>query len=68
MSFSVGVEAIMDQNTMRQWEMNQQQKITQNQLNYDISVIEKYLAENRISASKTESGLYYVITEESDGT
>ncbi len=67
-SFSVGVEAIMDQNTMRQWEMNQQQKITQNQLNYDISVIEKYLAENRISASKTESGLYYVITEESDGT
>lgn len=66
-NFKVGVDAIMDQEAMQQWQASQQEKIANNQLQYDIKIIEKYLEQNDIVATKTESGLYYVITEESNG-
>ena len=37
------------------------------QLQEDIKVLEDYIAENNLSASRTESGLFYVIEEEGNG-
>ncbi|MDX1652478.1 MAG: FKBP-type peptidyl-prolyl cis-trans isomerase [Brumimicrobium sp.] len=37
------------------------------QLEEDIKIIEKYIADNNLSATKTSSGLHYVITEVGTG-
>lgn len=39
----------------------------QNQYDKDIALIENYLAENNLTAEKTSSGLYYIITNEGSG-
>ncbi|PRY89705.1 FKBP-type peptidyl-prolyl cis-trans isomerase [Mongoliibacter ruber] len=38
------------------------------QLEIDTQKIEDYISENNLNATRTESGLYYVIEEEGDGT
>ena len=37
------------------------------QLDTDIMLIEQYLADNNLTAERTDSGLHYVITEEGNG-
>lgn len=39
----------------------------QEQYDKDIALIEDYLAENNLTAEKTSSGLYYIITNEGSG-
>src|SRR5690606_28324393 len=37
------------------------------QLQEDVKILENYIAENNLNATKTESGLFYVIEEEGNG-
>lgn len=39
----------------------------ENQLQEDVQIIENYISENNLQATKTESGLFYVIEEEGSG-
>ncbi|EON77375.1 FKBP-type peptidyl-prolyl cis-trans isomerase [Lunatimonas lonarensis] len=48
-------------------EQEKQAKKAENQLATDIELIEKYIAENNLNASRTESGLFYVIQKEGSG-
>lgn len=48
-------------------EQEKQAKKAEAQLALDIVQIEKYVAENNLNASRTESGLFYVIEKEGDG-
>ncbi|GAA4844863.1 FKBP-type peptidyl-prolyl cis-trans isomerase [Algivirga pacifica] len=47
--------------------LEQEAKVKEH-VNIDDQLIQEYLKENNIDAQKTESGLYYVITEKGDGT
>jgi len=74
LTFYIGVEDIYDRdqfnkqstelNARMQVEAEKRSKI---QLQTDIEIIESYLEKNGIVAEKTESGLFYVITEEGTG-
>ncbi|WP_291777904.1 FKBP-type peptidyl-prolyl cis-trans isomerase [Cecembia sp.] len=59
-----GVEAYFG--ALQESEMKRQAEGAVKQLEIDTQIIENYLAENNIQATRTESGLYYVI--ESAGT
>ncbi|UII22835.1 FKBP-type peptidyl-prolyl cis-trans isomerase [Fulvivirga ligni] len=74
LTFNIGVADAMNQEEFMAWREDmmkkQQQKMeaeAEEQLEADKKTIEEYLAENNIEAQSTESGLYYVITEEGTG-
>lgn len=54
-------------NDMMAAEQEKQAKKAEVQLDTDIELIEKYIAENNLNASRTESGLFYVIEKEGNG-
>lgn len=66
---------IRDEEGIQQWSQEQRAKMmekmkkeAEEQKATDDKLISEYLEENNIEAQKTESGLYYVITEEGNGT
>lgn len=73
-TFNIGVEDVMSMDDYRAYQMEQFQKQqeaaaerSKEQLKIDAEIIDKYLAENNMTAEKTESGLRYVILEEGKG-
>ena len=72
--FNVGAEEVLSEDEFRERQIEaskKQQELAlakqQEQLAADVSTIEAYLAENNIEAEKTESGLFYNITEKGNG-
>jgi len=55
------------QQEMRQEMMEKMQEEAEAQKGVDEDIIKQYITENNIKADSTESGLFYVITEEGDG-
>ena len=73
-SFYCGVQNVMSQSEFEDFQREQyekmQQEMEQNnekQLSVDLELIENYLKENNVNATKTESGLYYEITKNGSG-
>jgi FKBP-type peptidyl-prolyl cis-trans isomerase FkpA len=60
-----GVEAYFG--ALQEAEMKRQAEGSVKQLEIDAQIIEDYLTENNIQATRTESGLYYVIESEGSG-
>lgn len=60
-----GVEAYFT--SLQEAQMKKQAEVAVEQLELETQTIEDYLAENNIKATRTESGLYYVIEEEGTG-
>ncbi|EKB47377.1 FKBP-type peptidyl-prolyl cis-trans isomerase [Cecembia lonarensis] len=60
-----GVEAYFT--SLQEAEMKKQAEGAVVQMEIDTQIIEDYLAENNIQATRTESGLYYVIEKEGSG-
>jgi FKBP-type peptidyl-prolyl cis-trans isomerase FkpA len=70
----IGVIDVMDEESVQKYfndlELARQKKEaekSEGQLKIDIELIEKYIVENNLNASRTESGLFYVIEEEGSG-
>ncbi len=60
-----GVQAYFT--ALQEAQMKKQAEGSVKQLETDTQIIEDYIAANNLNASRTESGLYYVIEEEGDG-
>lgn len=66
MSFYAGIEDIMTREEFENYQKEQYEKMKMNddqQLSIDLELIDNYLKENNIDATKTSSGLHYVITK-----
>ena len=48
-------------------QMKKQAELSVKQLEEDVKIIEEYISKNNLNASRTESGLFYVIEEEGSG-
>ncbi|AGA77264.1 FKBP-type peptidyl-prolyl cis-trans isomerase [Echinicola vietnamensis] len=73
-TLNIGVTDILDESEMQDFMAKVQEKQrakmekkAEAQLAEDIKKIQDYMAEHNINATKTESGLFYVIEEEGDG-
>ena len=70
MSFYAGIEDIMTREEFENYQKEQYEKMKMNddqQLSIDLELIDNYLKENNIDATKTSSGLHYVITKMGTG-
>lgn len=63
LSYYVKIDSITTREAMMALQAELMQKKTAKQLDTDIALIDKYLAEKNMVAEKTESGLRYVITK-----
>src|SRR5690606_9623340 len=59
--------AMADQQKMQEEMMKEMQAHAEKQIAVDDENIQKYLKENNLTAQKTESGLYYIITQKGNG-
>lgn len=73
-SISIGVVDVLEEQVFQDYfndlaEANQKKESEKSavQLKEDIKILEDYIAENNLDATKTESGLFYVIEEEGTG-
>ena len=73
-SFYCGVQDIMSQKEFEDFQREQYEKMqiemeqnNEQQLSIDLELIENYLKENNINATKAESGLHYEVTREGSG-
>ncbi len=73
-SFYCGVQDVMSQSEFEDFQRVQYEKMQQemeqqneNQLSIDLELIDNYLKENNINATKAESGLHYVVTKKGSG-
>ena len=73
-SFYCGVQDIMNQGEFEDFQREQYEKMqiemeqnNEQQLSMDLELIENYLKENNIDATKAESGLHYVVIREGSG-
>lgn len=73
-TISIGVVDVLEEQVFQDYfndlaEANQKKQSEQAvvQLQEDIKTLEAYIAENNLDATKTESGLFYVIEEEGNG-
>tara|TARA_B100000029_G_C17547054_1_gene948810 strand:+ start:18 stop:893 length:876 start_codon:yes stop_codon:yes gene_type:complete len=73
-SFYCGVQDVMSQSEFEDFQRVQYEKMQQemeqqneNQLSIDLELIDNYLKENNINATKAESGLHYVVTKKGIG-
>ncbi len=73
-SFYCGVQNVMSQSEFEDFQREQYEKMQQEmelndekQLSVDLELIENYLKENNVNATKTESGLYYEVTKNGTG-
>jgi FKBP-type peptidyl-prolyl cis-trans isomerase len=60
-------EAMAEQQKMQQKMMEEMQKHGEQQAKVDDGIIQKYIADNKLTAQKTPGGLYYVITQKGTG-
>jgi FKBP-type peptidyl-prolyl cis-trans isomerase len=70
MSFYAGIEDIMTREEFENYQKEQYEKMKMNddqQLSIDLELIDNYLKENNIDATKTSSGLHYVSTKMGTG-
>lgn len=70
----IGVVDVLDEDgvqayftSLQEAQMKRQAELSVKQLEEDVKIIEEYVAENNLNASRTESGLFYVIEEEGTG-
>lgn len=66
-TISIGVIEILKEEVFQDYFNDLFEASQKKQTDTDIKIIEDYIAENNLNASKTESGLHYVIEEEGDG-
>jgi FKBP-type peptidyl-prolyl cis-trans isomerase FkpA len=73
-SLRIGVVDVLNEDNFKAYSenMSKRQSEIQNskadsQTQEDIKIIEKYLSKNRLSAKRTESGLFYIIEKEGSG-
>lgn len=73
-TLNIGVTDILDESEMQDFmtkvqekQREKMEKKSEEQLAVDIKKIQDYMAENNLNATKTESGLFYIIEEEGDG-
>jgi len=73
-SFYCGVQDIMSQQEFEDFQREQYEKMqiemeqnNEQQLSIDLELIDNYLKDNNIDATKAESGLHYVITKKGNG-
>ena len=73
-SFNICMDTVLTAQGYGAWsqkiidqEQRKMEAVQMEQLERDLELIESYLEEKNIDAQKTESGLYYVITEEGAG-
>lgn len=66
-TISIGVEEILKEEVFQDYFNDLFEASQKKQTDTDIKIIEDYIAENNLNATKTESGLHYVIEEEGDG-
>ncbi|WP_186757391.1 FKBP-type peptidyl-prolyl cis-trans isomerase [Echinicola salinicaeni] len=73
-TLNIGVTDILDESEMEDFmskvqekQRAKQEEASEAQLATDIKMIQDYMAENDLNATKTESGLFYIIEEAGDG-
>jgi FKBP-type peptidyl-prolyl cis-trans isomerase FkpA len=66
-TISIGVVEILKEEVFQDYFNDLFEASQQKQTDADVQIIEEYIAENNLNATKTESGLFYVIEEEGDG-
>lgn len=66
-TISIGVIEILKEEVFQDYFNDLFEASQKKQTDTDIKIIEDYVAENNLNATKTESGLFYVIEEEGDG-
>lgn len=64
---SIGVIEVLEEEVFQDYFNDLFEASQQKQTDTDIKIIEDYIAENNLDATRTESGLFYVIEEEGDG-
>lgn len=70
MNFYAGIESIMTQEIFEEKQREQYEKMKMNddkQLSIDLELIDNYLKENNINATRTESGLRIVVEKKGEG-
>ena len=70
MNFYAGIESIMTQEVFEEKQREQYEKMKMNddkQLSIDLELIDNYLKENNINATRTESGLRIVVEKKGEG-
>jgi FKBP-type peptidyl-prolyl cis-trans isomerase len=73
-TIEIGVVNVIEQEVFQDYyndlmaaQQKKQEEDAKKQLEEDIQTIEKYISENNLTATKTESGLFYVIEKEGTG-
>ena len=66
-TINIGVVEILKEEVFQDYFNDLFEASQKKQTDKDIQIIEDYIAENNLNATKTESGLFYVIEEEGDG-
>nr|MBI1232263.1 peptidylprolyl isomerase [Cytophagales bacterium] len=73
-TIEIGVVNVIEQEVFQDYyndlmaaQQKKQEENAKKQLEEDIQTIEKYISENNLNATKTESGLFYVIEKEGSG-
>src|SRR5690606_38661475 len=66
-TINIGVVEILKEEVFQDYFNDLFEASQKKQTDKDIQIIEGYIAENNLNATKTESGLFYVIEEEGDG-
>lgn len=64
---SIGVIEVLKEEVFQDYFNDLFEASQKKQTENDIKIIEDYISENNLNASKTESGVYYVIEEEGNG-
>src|SRR5690606_6949203 len=66
-SLSIGVVDVLEEQVFQDYFNDLFEASQKKQTDKDVQILEEYIAENNLNATKTESGLFYVIEEEGDG-
>jgi len=66
-NISIGVVDVLEEQVFQDYFNDLVSAKQEKQTATDIKLLEDYIAENNLNATKTESGLFYIIEEEGDG-
>jgi FKBP-type peptidyl-prolyl cis-trans isomerase FkpA len=67
LTYRIRIDSIMSQENFMTYQTDLMKRINETQLAKDITIIDQFLADNKIDAVKVESGLRYVITQPGTG-
>jgi FKBP-type peptidyl-prolyl cis-trans isomerase FkpA len=65
--YKIRIDSIMSQDDFMNYQMTLMTKMSEEQLVKDIAIIDQFLADNKIEATRAESGLRYIITQPGTG-